>query len=286
MNNRMYFSIIIASYNYSSYISKAIESVISQIYTNWEMIIVDDGSTDDSVEIIKQYCEKDSRIKLYTHPNNENKGLAATLQLAIEKSQGEFLVFLESDDYIRNDYLSLKSEILNKHSDVGFIYNDIDIVYEGIPDNEYTEYQRRLNKYWKSHDYPHKIIDIMHYRNCVPTFSCVTVKKELLENCDFNSPNKAWLDYWLWIQLCDKTKFYYIQEKLTYWIRHDNSYISKRQKQRKDLVIFFIELYQRIPMCTNGVEQLKFSIFAMKNIIYYTFLIIYLELKDRLKNIS
>jgi len=68
------FSIIMASYNYAGYISQGIESVINQTYQNFELIIVDDGSVDNSVEIIKSYCEKDNRIKLYCH--NKNRGLS------------------------------------------------------------------------------------------------------------------------------------------------------------------------------------------------------------------
>lgn len=79
----MTISIITASYNYEKYIKDTIESVLSQTYSDWEMIIVDDGSKDKSRDIIKEYCEKDSRIKLYTHEKNVNKGLAETIQLVL-----------------------------------------------------------------------------------------------------------------------------------------------------------------------------------------------------------
>ena len=75
---------ITASYNYAKYIKETIESVINQTVQDWEMIIVDDGSTDNSVEVIKSYCEKDNRIKLYQHENGVNKGLAETIKLGIK----------------------------------------------------------------------------------------------------------------------------------------------------------------------------------------------------------
>ena len=65
----MKISIITTSYNYEEYIKETIESVLAQSYTNWEMIIIDDGSKDNSVNIIKKYCQKDKRIKLYQHQN-------------------------------------------------------------------------------------------------------------------------------------------------------------------------------------------------------------------------
>ena len=108
----MQISIITASYNYEEYIKETIESVIAQTYTDWEMVIVDDGSKDNSVEVIKSYCEQDSRIKLYQHENGENKGLIETVKLGIEKAQNEWIVFLESDDTITPDYLETKLEII------------------------------------------------------------------------------------------------------------------------------------------------------------------------------
>ena len=114
----MHFSIITTSYNYENYIKETIESVISQTYPNWEMIIIDDGSKDNSIEVIEEYCKKDSRIKLFTHPNNQNKGLIETVKLGINKAQNDWLVFLESDDTITPNYLEKKLEIIKQNSDI------------------------------------------------------------------------------------------------------------------------------------------------------------------------
>lgn len=101
-------SIITASFNYENFIKETIESVLNQTFKDWEMIIVDDGSSDNSVNVIKEYCQKDSRIKLFTHPNNENRGLGETLKLGIKNSSADYLVFLESDDTISENYIGQK----------------------------------------------------------------------------------------------------------------------------------------------------------------------------------
>ena len=118
-------SIITASYNYEDYIKETIDSVIKQTFQDWEMIIVDDGSTDNSVEVIKDYCKKDNRIKLFQHRNAVNKGLAETLKLGIANASAEWIVFLESDDTICPDYLSKKFEIICKYPNVQFIFNSV-----------------------------------------------------------------------------------------------------------------------------------------------------------------
>lgn len=89
-------SIITPSYNSSKYISQTIESVLAQTYQDWEMIIVDDKSIDNSVEIIKKYLSQDNRIKLHILENNSGASIARNT--AIDFAQGRFIAFLDSDD--------------------------------------------------------------------------------------------------------------------------------------------------------------------------------------------
>ena len=89
-------SIITPSYNASSYIVETIESVLSQTYENWEMIVVDDCSSDETLNILNKYLEKDKRIKLIS--NKMNMGAAQSRNRAIEISEGKYIAFLDSDD--------------------------------------------------------------------------------------------------------------------------------------------------------------------------------------------
>ena len=89
-------SVITPSYNSSPFIKETIESVQAQSYSNWEMIIVDDKSKDDSVHIIKQYIEKDTRIKLITL--TQNAGAARARNIALKEAQGDYIAFLDADD--------------------------------------------------------------------------------------------------------------------------------------------------------------------------------------------
>jgi len=89
-------SIITPSYNSEKYISETIESVLAQTYKNWEMIIVDDVSSDDSLQIIEQYTQKDSRIKVIR--SKQNMGPAHARNRAIKEAKGRYIAFLDSDD--------------------------------------------------------------------------------------------------------------------------------------------------------------------------------------------
>ena len=89
-------SIITPSYNCADFIEETIESVIAQTYMDWEMLITDDCSTDNSVEVISQYVKKDPRIKLYRLSKNGGPGVARNN--SIEKAKGRFIAFCDSDD--------------------------------------------------------------------------------------------------------------------------------------------------------------------------------------------
>lgn len=245
--NKMYrplVSIITASYNYGEYIKETINSVICQSYDNWELIIVDDGSRDNSVEIIQDYSLKDTRIKLYTHPDNKNLGLAETLKLGISKATGEWIIFLESDDSIKPEYIEKKLEIIKNYPDVKFIFNDTNCFGDKSRIEYMEDYFQKQKKVIKTHANPGDFLTCFENFNVIPTFSTVMVKKEILKNIDFNSPLKKFLDYYIWAQLAADNKFFYIDEKLTNWRMHANSYISanccKQDKVFFDLKILDI----------------------------------------------
>ena len=91
----MLVSIVIPNYNYAAFVSQALDSVLKQTYNNWECIVVDDGSRDNSVEIVNEYVLKDPRIKVVRKTNG---GLPSTRNEGIKVSNGEYIAFLDSDD--------------------------------------------------------------------------------------------------------------------------------------------------------------------------------------------
>ena len=109
-------SIIIPVYNVEEYLDECLDSIKRQTYTNIEVILVNDGSTDGSREICERYCEKDSRFKLI---NQENQGLSEARNVVVRASKGEYIFFVDSDDVVKVDIL----EIL-----LSFMAEDIDIV--------------------------------------------------------------------------------------------------------------------------------------------------------------
>lgn len=96
-------SVIIPVYNAGKFLGECIESVLAQTYDNFEIIIINDGSTDSSVEIVKEYITKDSRIKLF---HQENAGPSAARNHALKEASGEYVMKLDADDFVSSDYMS------------------------------------------------------------------------------------------------------------------------------------------------------------------------------------
>lgn len=113
MNNTALISVIIPCYNVESTIAKCLESVIAQSYQNLQIIIIDDGSTDKTSEIIKQFQTKDSRIILITQ---ENSGVSKARNEGISKAFGEYICFVDADDWVEKDYCSILYQSLVENS--------------------------------------------------------------------------------------------------------------------------------------------------------------------------
>jgi glycosyltransferase involved in cell wall biosynthesis len=100
-NNTPLFSVVVANYNNGSYLDEMVQSLLLQTWTNWELIFIDDGSTDQSLSILEKYAEEDERIKVFK--NELNKGAAACLNIALERAKGEIIGRLDSDDKLSPD---------------------------------------------------------------------------------------------------------------------------------------------------------------------------------------
>ncbi|MFN3908574.1 MAG: glycosyltransferase family 2 protein [Flavobacterium sp.] len=125
-------SIIIPTYNRANLICYTLDSVLKQSYQNWECIIVDDGSTDETFYRVKKYIESDDRFFLYNRPIELKKGPSSCRNFGVEKSNGTYLLFLDSDDWLTADCLERRIEFVSKHINYDLFVFKTSIVYEGM----------------------------------------------------------------------------------------------------------------------------------------------------------
>ncbi len=148
MDNMIKVSVIIPIYNVEKYIEECLVSAINQTLREIEIICVNDGTKDHSMEIVKKYAENDSRIVVV---NKENGGLSSARNAGIEKAVGEYLYFLDSDDYIRLETLEMLYTEAKKHN-LDNIYFDAEAFFE---DDEIKKQQENYVSYYKrTREYP------------------------------------------------------------------------------------------------------------------------------------
>lgn len=109
-------SVIIPTYNRAHIITDALESVLLQTYSNWECIIIDDGSTDDSERIIKEFIFTDNRFKFIKRPSSRNKGAATCRNIGLENATGDYIQFLDSDDFIAINKFEVQIKFLKNEN--------------------------------------------------------------------------------------------------------------------------------------------------------------------------
>jgi glycosyltransferase involved in cell wall biosynthesis len=120
-----FISVVVSSYNYEHYLPRLLESLLKQTYTNWECIIVDDESTDNTSELLKQYSEKDERIK-YQFQNNT--GPAAARSLGVSIAKGEYVQFIDADDFIGESKFEIEIELFKNNPLVDIVYSSYSFI--------------------------------------------------------------------------------------------------------------------------------------------------------------
>ena len=213
-SNALLVSVIIPCFNAEKYLVKTVESVIAQTYTRWELIIVDDFSTDDTFKLAQELSQREDRIKCF---RIEHSGLPSVVRnFGSTKAEGEYLAFLDSDDLWVRNKLEEQIKYLNQNKTCSMIYSmslsfgDVNFFsprFELLP---------LLHKACRSYD------DLIEKGNSI-TCSSVIVKKDLFNAAngfDENPDLKAVEDYELWIRLSRQTQIGFIPKILVRYRIH------------------------------------------------------------------
>ncbi len=212
-------SILSPAYNHEAYIQQAIESVLLQTYANWEMIIVDDGSTDNTFKIAQRYSAVDQRIRVRTQENKGPFHLAEIYNSALAESHGKYVAILECDDYWEKEKVEKQVDALESDSNMVLSWGRAAMI------NTQSEVIRLIpvitedtNLSLFNNDPPGRILNILYFENVIPALTLLIRKEMLLETGGFSSGNKLPLvDYPTLLKLSLKGTFSFLNETLGYW---------------------------------------------------------------------
>ena len=223
-------SIIVPIYNVENYLRQCLDSIQNQTYQNFECLLINDGSPDNSADICREYVAKDARFRYF---EKENGGLSSARNFGIECSTGAYITFVDSDDWLENDALQLLYDALKKdHADISIgRYNCYDesrcqyLFYESNPEDSLEVIEGK------------EIIDresVEEMRNGNWTVAYLKLfKRELLENLPFPLGKIAEDTYWTWKVLLRASKVVYLN-RCVYWYRVGlNSTLSNTWSEKR-----------------------------------------------------
>jgi glycosyltransferase involved in cell wall biosynthesis len=207
-------SVIIPVYNGEKYIAEAIESVLVQSYKDYEVVVVDDGSTDETAAIVSQYPVR------YIYQNN--LGEAAARNKGIDCSTGEYITFCDADDVYKLNKLQRQVELLKSFTNVDVVYSSADLVDENL------KYIDTLKPEFIS-DNKEDFLAMMIFRQIIPCTPLIMFRRNSIKGKRYNAKYKQATDYDFTINLALKSRFKYIDESL-YLYRQHNANVTKNHK--------------------------------------------------------
>lgn len=195
-------SIVLPTYNGCKYLRQSIESCLNQTYKNIELIVVDDGSTDATAEVVKSY--QDKKIKYLRH--EKNLGLPHALNTGFSKAKGEYLTWTSDDNYYTKDAIEVMTNFLNKKKDVGLVYADCYVIDE----------KGDVLRY-------HQVSSIKKlYVEC-SVWACFLYRRKVYEEVgEYNPQAKYFEDYEYWFRVREKFKIRRLNKCLYYIRKHKN----------------------------------------------------------------
>ena len=210
-------SIIVPMYNAEKFIGKTIESVLAQTYQNWEMLIMNDVSTDNSLAIVSLYAKKDERIKIVN--TEKNVGVVKGRNFLIDLASGKYIAFLDADDYWHNEKLEKQIKFMKEKN-------------ASISCTEYTrvkENEEKINDVIIKEEISYNDMLKNNYLGCLTViYDAKKIGKRYFKELEKNE------DYVLWLEIVkDVNTIYGLKENLAYYRVLDNSRSSNKVKTAK-----------------------------------------------------
>lgn len=255
-------SIIIPNYNRANLIGETLDSILSQTYANWECIIVDDGSTDNSLEIIENYCKTDSRFKLFQRPKDYPKGANACRNIGMTKSTGDYIIFFDSDDLMVENHIERKVESITKEN---FDFIIARSEYFNNPNNEKPmNYGQIDNLPINADNYIQKKINWI-------TFDPI-IKSKIAKSINFTEENQSAEEYNYFVKLVLLTEnTFFLNEILTLRRYHEGSYqvnLNDKAKIAINQFHYYFDTYLEVKKSKISKKSKKYLLNQSVDIFY------------------
>lgn len=219
-------TIAIPFFNSESYLSYAIQSVLIQTYLDWELLLIDDGSTDDSQKIAKEYSERDKRIRVLCDGNN--KGLAARLNETIAEAKGKYYIRMDADDIMFPDRIQKQVAYLNNNTEIDVVGTSAIII--GKSNNILYSMKDSLKE-------PQTRRDVINGNLFI--HPSVAGKTVWFRNNPYDETKRRSQDFFLWLNSVEHSKFAVVDEPLLFYRVLNNDIWGKFKRDNRTMYSYF-----------------------------------------------
>lgn len=209
-------SVCIPTYNRAHYIGKTIQSILNQTFSDFELVIVDNASADNTEEVVRNFIEKDNRLRYYK--NAENIGLFPNFNRAIELARGDYIAIFHDDDLYHRTILEKEVALLDAHNNIGFVDTGAYEIDEGGNKIGTLLYERQTIT--SGIDF---ILNTLKASFCPINCPSVMVRRECYEKAGYFTDNFPSADYDMWLRICEFFDVGTIHELLYFSRRHTES---------------------------------------------------------------
>lgn len=229
-------SIIVPSFNHYRFITSRIESILSQTFADFELIVIDDASTDGSLEMIREF-ESDNRVQIISNDINSGSPFKQWTT-GIEKARGRFIWIAESDDIASSEFLETTLGQFKYDEQIGIAYCDSIIIDENGCIIDY--WKNRRNSKFKTNRWDSNYINSGNYEinnflskgTTINNVSSALFRKSVFEKFDFRNINRfRYLgDWFVYLNICSDHKISYVEQPLNFYREHNNNFTKSAYK--------------------------------------------------------
>lgn len=250
--------ILLATYNGEKFVKEQIESILNQTYENFNLIISDDASTDNTLNILKEYEKKDTRIKVFKKERNE--GLIDNFEFLLKNVTSDYFMFSDQDDIWKKDKIE-KSINKLKEENSGLVYTDLEIVDEklNVIYPSYWKYKQIYKKIIKYNNF-----EALYLNNFVTGCTILAKSKYIKDILPLPRNSKFVLhDYWTALIISAKDKISYVEEPTIQYRQHKNNRVGSSRKSDQlenfeDLRNLFIRVkIEHFEVFKENIEKIK-----------------------------
>jgi glycosyltransferase involved in cell wall biosynthesis len=261
-------SICIPSFNHARFLAASIESALAQTFTDFEVVIVDDGSTDDSFQIAESYAARyPAKVRVFTHPDHRNRGISETVNLGFRLSRGEYYSGLPSDDCLYPDKIEKQVAFLDERPEFGWVYGYADYI------DELGRQRPDLGLFGEDITGAANPLSTLIQGNVIPGMS-VLARRSCVEKVGEHDPSLVYSDWEFWVRMLALYKAAFLDRPLVMYRVHTYNTsvgIDSHVNLNRYLEVL-TSLRRKAPDSQGDLAQPRIQAFLDLQLAYYHFL--------------